>query len=171
MKKYALVLLVVSFSPMGFAQNDFVRGIFLFDNIGVDFHQLHDSLHINWVQSYVDDYSGTKFTSVLQNSDSVKIIGITRQNVSGVSILDNSSAQRMEFEAEQRNTTLTADEQALLNKARNRDTLSQKEFSERMIAKMPPNMRRFIIDVKKYPILTSEEAEKRLQQLSVRQTQ
>ena len=48
MKKYMLLLLV-SLSPVGFAQNDFVRGIFLFDNVGVDFHQLHDSLHINWV--------------------------------------------------------------------------------------------------------------------------
>jgi hypothetical protein len=170
MKKYMLLLLV-SLSPGGFAQNDFVRGIFLEDNVSVDFHQLHDSLHINWVQAYVDSYSGTKFTSVLQNSDSLKIMGLSRQTGSGFkSIVDKSSAQRMVFEAEQRNNTLTADEQALLTKARNGDTLAQEEFSGRMIAKTPPNMRRFIIDVKKYPILTPEEAEKKLQQLSARKT-
>jgi tetratricopeptide (TPR) repeat protein len=100
MKKY-MFLLLVSLSPGVFAQNDFVRGIFLEDIVSVDFNQLHDSLHINWVQAYVDGYDTTKFTSVLQNSDSLKIMGLSRQTGSGFkSIVDKSSAQHMEFEAE-----------------------------------------------------------------------
>ncbi len=46
-----------------------------------------------------------------------------------------------------------------------------KELSKRMLAKTPPNLRRFIIDVNKYPLIRLKKADKGLQILYVRQTQ
>ena len=70
--KKILALMLLSYSIL-YAQNNFVRGIFLFDNIHVDFTQLHDSLHLNWIQAAVDNYDSTKFASVFNNSASLNI--------------------------------------------------------------------------------------------------
>ena len=48
--KKMLVLLSLSYATL-FSQVDFVRGIFLFDNVQADFSRLHDSLHLNWIQA------------------------------------------------------------------------------------------------------------------------
>jgi hypothetical protein len=84
---------------MVFAQNDFVRGVFLNDNVSVKFKQLHDSLNINWVQAAVDSYSGGKFNQVLRNSANLNVIGISHGRWSNVGILEISSAQHMVYKA------------------------------------------------------------------------
>jgi hypothetical protein len=73
------------------------------------------------------------------------------------------------FDAEK--SKLNSYEQELYNKACNGDTLAQKELFKRMLAKTPSNLRRFIIDVNKYPVLTPGEAQKKLQQIYTRKTQ
>ena len=70
--KKILILLLLSCSVL-LAQDDFVRGIFLFDKVSVDFLQLRDSLNLNWIQASVDWYDGTKDTSVLNNSANLYI--------------------------------------------------------------------------------------------------
>ena len=71
------------------------------DSVRVDFHQLHDSLNINWIQAAVDDYHGTRFNQVLLNSENLNVIGISHGRWRNAGILEISSAQHMVFEAEQ----------------------------------------------------------------------
>jgi hypothetical protein len=143
--KKLVVLFLFSCSTLS-AQDDFVRGAFMFGNVNVDYTQLHDSLHLNWIQGQVDIENGTKLTNVLQNTGNLNVIGVSVQNDES-SIYHLSSAKQMVFEAEERNNKLTSHEQKLLNRTCNGDTAAQKEFSARIVDKTPMNLKRFIIDV------------------------
>ncbi len=93
MKKcLALFLFVLSFPIL--AQDNFVRGVFLFGSTSVDYVQMHDSLHINWVQAEGEDGTGYKFTNVLNNAAGLNVMGQMNQV-----IVPKSSAQRMLFDA------------------------------------------------------------------------
>ncbi len=83
-----------------FAQEDFVRGVYVNWYHNVDYTQLRDSLNLNYIQSVVDDFNGNKLLNVLQNSGNLGIVGVSlKSNQNGIYI--SSSGQRMVFEAEQ----------------------------------------------------------------------
>lgn len=91
-----LIFLILNCSILS-AQDNFVRGVFLFGNTNVDFqHQMHDTLGLNWVQAQGEDSSGYKFTNVLQNSGNLNVMGQMNQI-----IYPKSSGQHMVFLAAQ----------------------------------------------------------------------
>lgn len=96
--KTLLFLLLVNCSIL-FAQEDFVRGVYVNWYHNVDYTQLRDSLNLNYIQSVVDDFNGNKLLNVLQNTGNLGVIGVSlKSNQNGIYI--SSSGQRMVFEAE-----------------------------------------------------------------------
>ena len=87
-----VVVLILSFSKTCFAQDDFIRGVYVSWFYDVDFSQLHDSLNLNWAQSQVE-VGSTKIPSVLNNGY-LKLMGVATQ------MFWKPKAQRMVFEAE-----------------------------------------------------------------------
>lgn len=91
--KKMLVLLLFSCSILS-AQDDFVRGIMLFDDVNSDFTQMKDSLYLNWVQAAAETWGDVKNLNVVQNSAGLNVMGVERET------LVKSSGQRMVFQAE-----------------------------------------------------------------------
>ena len=161
-----LLTFVVLLSFPLLAQDNFVRGVFRYWGTNVDYTQMHDSLHINWIQAVGEYPDGTKLNNVLNNSGNLNVMGQMNHVIK-----PKSSTQRMVFYAEKSKLKLNNYERELYDKAFQGDTVAQKELSKRMLAKTPPNLRRFIIDVNKYPLIRLKKADKGLQILYVRQTQ
>lgn len=68
----------------------------LFHNTMVDYKNLKDSLHINWVQAVVENVNGNIQTHVINNSAGINVIGVAEKI-----IYPKSKAQKMVFEAEE----------------------------------------------------------------------
>lgn len=98
MKKFFFVFLILFSIPL-FAQDNFVRGVFMFFGYNADYTQIHDSLHVNWIQAVAEGDNGNKYNNVLQNIPGLNVMGEMR-NV----IYPKSSAQRMVFYTEPPNT-------------------------------------------------------------------
>ena len=97
MKKFFAFFFLL-FSPL-FSQNEFVRGLYMFQYTAADFQRLRDSFHLNWVQAAVDKWNGSQYvwdTSVLQNNGQLKIAAIIDSTVNTM-----SAGQHMEFQAEE----------------------------------------------------------------------
>lgn len=91
---------LVLFTTSSFSQQaEFPRGVFLFGRTNVDFVQMRDSLHLNWVQG--SSGSKTVHTSIDSNTAGLKVIA-SRDSLDKV-----STSQRMKYEAE-----LTSPDQA-----------------------------------------------------------
>ena len=101
--KMMIVFLLLNCSVLS-AQDNFVRGVFLFGNTNVDYTQMHDSLYLNWVQALGEDGSGNKIVNVLQNSGNLNVMGEMAQT-----ILPKSYGQHMVFKATQDNSNSLID--------------------------------------------------------------
>lgn len=76
-----------------FGQGSIPRGIFLFGQTSVDFGQIKNDLHLNYIQGSAG-YVGLDLPEILTNSGGLKVLAL-RELLSHY-----ASAQRMEFEAE-----------------------------------------------------------------------
>jgi tetratricopeptide (TPR) repeat protein len=90
-----------------YPQDNFPRGIFLFNRDSVDFEPLKDSLNLNWVQGKAQDENGNPRAALLENGHGLKVMGYMMQNnwepptATNLHSYQASSGQHMVFEAEQ----------------------------------------------------------------------
>jgi parallel beta-helix repeat protein len=95
MRKLITFILMALFIHSGAmrAQSSILRGVYLFGRDSVNTIQMRDSLHLNAFQTGTGDSPTVRNDSALKNPAGLKVL-----NQRGI-LVDNSSAQRMEYDA------------------------------------------------------------------------